>query len=51
MIKDKTIPDSVEKEMLAYLYMNNLIMKTNDLSSVTHIPVSIFPTPVFKNFM
>ena len=46
MLKEKTIPESVEKEMLAYLYMNNLIIKTQDLSSVTHVPISVFPTPV-----
>lgn len=50
MNQEITIPDSVEKEMLAYLFMNNLIIRTNDLASITHIPVSIFPTPVKEIF-
>ena len=47
MIKDNSIPESVEKEMTAYLYMNNMTMRTKDLSAVSHIPVSIFPSQVY----
>ena len=46
MLKDKMIPESIENEMIAYLYMNNMFMRTKDLSAVCHIPVSIFPSQV-----
>ena len=46
MIKDKMISEPIVNEMVAYLYMNLMVMKTKDLSAVTHIPISIFPSQV-----
>lgn len=48
MINEKIIPEPIVNEMTAYLYMNNMTMKTKDLSAVCHIPVSVFPTQVIK---
>ena len=40
------LPEWIVEEMISYLYMNGMIMKQNDLNSVSHIPVSVFPSPV-----
>lgn len=49
MDKEKTISPAVEKEMVSYLYLNNLFMKTKDHSGVAHIPISVFPSQVPSN--
>jgi hypothetical protein len=44
MLQENTIPVD---EMLSYLYTHELIMKSSDYNSVQHVPVSIFPSPVY----
>ncbi len=41
------LPEYVIEEMLSYLYSNKLILKNKDFSGVVHVPVMIFPSPVF----
>jgi len=46
MIADKTISISEEKEMIANMYINGLVINNTDRTGVTHVPVSVFPSPV-----
>ena len=51
MIKNEKItelPQWIVDEMISFLYSNGLVMKNKDLSGTTHVPVSIFPSPVNK---
>ena len=52
MLKDteKTIPQKIIDEMIDYLYSNGLIIKKKDSIGVTHIPISLYPSPIVKSF-
>lgn len=50
MIKNDKVtelPQWIVDEMISFLYSNGLVMKNNDLSGTLHIPVTVFPSPVF----
>lgn len=47
--KVTTLPDWIVEEMISFLYSNGLVMKNKDLSGVTHVPISVFPSPFVKN--
>jgi glutathione synthetase len=44
------LPQWIVNEMISYLYTHGLVMKTKDLSGVCHAPMSVFPSPIPKNF-
>ena len=52
MLKDteKTIPQNIIDEMIDYLYLHGIIIKKKDSNGVTHIPISLYPSPIVKSF-
>lgn len=44
------IPDWVVNEMVSYLYSHGMIMKNKRFDGVSHIPITVFPSPVVKSF-
>ena len=52
MLKDreKTIPQNIIEEMINYFYLHGLIIKKKDSFGVTHIPISLYSSPIVKSF-
>ena len=48
--QEKSLPQYIQDEMVSYLYTNGLIMPRSDKKSVTHIPVTVYPSPIVKTF-
>ncbi len=48
MMQENSPPEWLIDEMISYFYTHELIMKSSDFKSVQHIPVSIFPSPVYS---
>ncbi len=47
MLQENTPPQWLIDEMLSYIYTHELIMKSSDYKTVSHVPVSIFPSQVY----
>ncbi len=46
--EEKKIPEEIIEEMISYLYLNGLIIKSKD-GGVRHIPTVITPSPIIKS--
>ena len=50
MLQENHLPQWLVEEMISYLYTHELIIKSQDIKSVQHVPVSIFPSQVIYSY-
>lgn len=46
---EKNIPEEIIEDMISYLYMNGMYMKSEDLKGIKHLNLTVYPSPIPKN--